>query len=1040
MPTGDAVAGRLREELPTRFGTCRVRLRPSPDVPDSTKATETLFVEFVVEDARRVLVLAARDEREPDGKTDTTDTHTEADRPWVANARHTALTVEGSGLYGVVTGETLTIRRIEDPADADCDRAVCTAAPLSRLRSVLAVVARRVRRAAAALDVQFDALRRAVEPLAHARLASRLDDAGFTERLRDSLHAAGPAADEVPFDADGRATLAAQASCLFVDALVDAAPDLEPGAVAVGDEDEPSGSTRTAWTSVVDQVRRGVDDPLFDPDVTPLADLVLRAPPPSVLGPTLVAALDAVVETVDALARSWLSLGGSTLARLFEGLMSTDRRRRWGQVYTPAPVARLLAEWTVGERERADGADDAGSADGNDDAEVDDEENDERVERGDDIVLDPACGTGRLVRAAVESRRDHGHPPPAVYGRDVFGLPVAMTSRSLPDDVIADVAVGDFFACVPPGETDSESRDEDTVDEDGVDRLPLVDAVLVNPPYTRREALDDDYVAFVRRAVEGGSSVGRRAGLAPYFLRHATSFLREGGRMGVVVGSSWLDADYGTELQAFLLDRFRIRAVVDAPRHHLVDTADVNAVLLLLERAGDPETRADNAVSFVRLRSTPETFAANGTLGTCLADAVDAVDAVDNDDRSVPDVETVRRRQGDLRQATTDDGRRRNAKWGRYLRAPPAYWTVLERRGDRFVDFHDLADAGWARLSYGTRSGAPDFFYLPNSHHDVVVDGDALRVVPRGGAGLDGPCRLPRRYWMHRVTDADGVNDPDGVNDTTGRASDVADETNDAATTGWLPNYLLKRTTGVDRLRFDVADLDLGSQLRYVIRLPEPRSELDPAARAYVEWGENHDVTACPHCRRTKPFPAYCPGEPWYDITRQLTRGAILPNKDVHATHAYWTPSTPLWVHQSLYGIDAVDPPLLAALVNSTLGLLLLEVAGRVNLGEGALDLMTGDHRSVQVPDPRRIDAVTRGRLVDRFETVASRSLGSVFEECGARRREAVSLESVRADRRALDEVVMSEVLDLSDEVQEDVYRGLVGLVDDRLTKASRER
>jgi hypothetical protein len=1028
MPTGDAVAGRLREELPARFGTCRVRLRPSPGDPDPTKATETLFVEFVVEGARRVLVLAVRDERESSGRTDTTDprikTDTEADRPWVANARRTALAVEGSGLYGVVTGETLTIRRIEDPADSDRDRAVCTAAPLSRLRGVLALVARRVRAAAAALDVQFDALRRAVEPLARARLASRLDDADFTERLRESLHATGPAADEVSFDADGRATLAAQASCLFVDALVDSAPDLEPGAVAV--EDESSGSARNAWTSVVDRVRHGVDDPLFDPDVTPLADLVLRAPPPSVPGPTLVAALDAVAETVDALARSWLSLDESTLARLFEGLVSADRRRRWGQVYTPAAVARLLAEWTVGEREGIDGSGDAG---------VDDGENGERVERENDVVLDPACGTGRLVRAAVESRRDHGRSPPTVYGRDVFTLPVAMTSRSLPDDVTADVAAGDFFACVPPGETDSESRDENTVGAaQSVDRLPLVDAVLVNPPYTRREALDDDYVAFVRQATEGGSSVDRRAGLAPYFLRHATSFLREGGRMGVVVGSSWLDADYGTELQEFLLDRFRIRAVVDAPRHHLVDTADVNAVLLLLERATAPDERADNVVSFVRLRSAPETLAASGTLGACLADAVDAAHAVDDDGRSVPDVETVRRRQGDLRRSTGDDGRRRNAKWGRYLRAPPAYWTVLERRGDRFVDFYDLADAGWARLSYGTRSGAPDFFYLPNSHHDVVVDGDVLRVVPRDGTGLDGPCRLPRRYWMHRVTD------PDGVIDTTDGTSDVADETNDATATGWLPNYLLKRTTGIDRLRFDVADLDIGSQLRYVIRLPEPRSELDPAARAYVEWGENHDVTACPHCRRTKPFPAYCPGEPWYDITRRLTRGAILPNKDVHATHAYWTPSTPLWVHQSLYGIDAVDPPLLASLVNSTLGSLLLEVAGRVNLGEGALDLMTGDHRSVQVPDPRRIDAVTRERLVDRFEAVASRSLGTVFEECGARRRGAASLESVRADRRALDEVVMSEVLGLSDEVQEDVYRGLVGLVDDRLTKASRER
>jgi hypothetical protein len=267
------------------------------------------------------------------------------------------------------------------------------------------------------------------------------------------------------------------------------------------------------------------------------------------------------------------------------------------------------------------------------------------------------------------------------------------------------------------------------------------------------------------------------------------------------------------------------------------------------------------------------------------------------------------------------------------------------------------------------------------------------------------------------------------------RATDAERSTADAD--GWVPNYLLKRTAGVERLGFDVGDLAIGRELRYVVRFPESRSALDPAARAYVEWGERHDVTACPHCRRAKPFPAYCPGERWYDITGRLTRGTILPNKDVHATHAYWMPSTPLWVHQSLYGIDTVDPPLLAGLLNSTLGLLFVEVAGRVNLGEGALDLMTGDHRSVHVPDPRAVGARTRDRLVERFEAVASRPLGTVFEECGTRRRAAVSLDRVAPDRRALDETVMGDLLDLPPEVQERVYRGLVGLVDDRLTKAT---
>ncbi|WP_318568141.1 N-6 DNA methylase [Salinigranum marinum] len=1012
MPPGGGTDGivRLGEELPTRVGDCRVRLRTLP--PDHAR-TGTWFVEFVAGGARTTLVLSDGSDR------------TEGDP--ASDARRAAVALDGSYLYGVVTDGTVRVRRIECRSDPGRDRAVCTAVPVGRLRSVLALVAWRVRTDTAVCDAAFDALRRAVEPLARARLDHRLEDPAFADRLRDSLRAAGPAPDEVALGADERAALASQASCLFVDALV-AGRDGQP-TVADGVTGERS---RSAWSALAARVRHRVDDPLFDPAETPLADAALR-PPPSAPEPAFAAAVDAVEATLSALDGSALSRSASTLARLFERLVPVDRRWRWGQVYTPTAVARLLADWAVGgdvtATARVTAAAGATAADA-------------KADSGSvDVVLDPACGTGRLLRAAVESCRDRGESPPAVYGRDVFALPAALATRSLPDGVTAEIAAGDFFDCVPAAAdaedrsrrngSDGPTRDAASDDPTPPDPLPLADAVLVNPPYTRREALDDDYVAFVRRAIASGETVDRTAGLASYFIRHAASFLRDGGRMGVVVGSSWLDADYGAGLKSFLLDTFRIRGVVGAPRHHLVDTADVNAVLLLLERTDDARERDDGLVSFVRLRAPPATFLDGDDVLATLLDGDAAGDAAAGegdgsaDSHGIPDAEVVRRRQSTLRQAAAGDGRARacggeTGQWGRYVRAPRVYWTVAERCGDRLVDFHDLDAAGWARLSYGTRSGAPDFFYLPNPHHDVAVDGDALRVVPRDGTGLSEPRRLPRRYWMHATDDAErGRTDrPDG----------------------WRPNYLLKRTTGVDRLRFDVDDLDLGTQLRYVLRFPEARDDLDPAARAYVEWGERHDVTDCPHCRRAKSFPAYCSGKRWYDITGQLTRGSLLPNKDVHATHAYWAPSTPLWVHQSLYGIDAADPPLLAALVNSTLGLFLLELAGRVSLGEGALDLMTGDHRSVPVPDPRTVDVAARDRLVGRFETVASRPIGSVFEECGARRRAHVSLDGVRADRRALDEAVMGDLLGLSAAVQAEVYRGLVGLVDDRLTKAARGR
>ena len=48
-----------------------------------------------------------------------------------------------------------------------------------------------------------------------------------------------------------------------------------------------------------------------------------------------------------------------------------------------------------------------------------------------------------------------------------------------------------------------------------------------------------------------------------------------------------------------------------------------------------------------------------------------------------------------------------------------------------------------------------------------------------------------------------------------------------------------------------------------------------------------------------------------------------------------------------------------------------------------------------------------------------------------------MTLGSVARDRRALDSVVMGDLLGLSGEIQEEVSREIVGLVDDRLTKAA---
>ncbi|MFN4034355.1 MAG: hypothetical protein ACK4ME_12195 [Fimbriimonadales bacterium] len=120
------------------------------------------------------------------------------------------------------------------------------------------------------------------------------------------------------------------------------------------------------------------------------------------------------------------------------------------------------------------------------------------------------------------------------------------------------------------------------------------------------------------------------------------------------------------------------------------------------------------------------------------------------------------------------------------------------------------------------------------------------------------------------------------------------------------------------------------------------------------------------------------------------------------------------------------------------------ELGGRTPFGGGLLKVQTYEVARLPISNPAALDSSQRKRLLDAFEQMASREVRSIFEELGLPKPnrdfsnidpEAVSLERVLPDRRALDAVVF-EVLGLNEQEQLAVYRALVELVKSRLVKA----
>lgn len=356
----------------------------------------------------------------------------------------------------------------------------------------------------------------------------------------------------------------------------------------------------------------------------------------------------------------------------------TDKTRTFGQFETPTDVADLLLAFCV--------------------------------RRASDRVLDPSCGQGAMLARALGWQTwladVAAATPGPLFGVELDVETAAAARARLPQ---AEILQQNFFTLRPADLGDSH---------------PL-DVIVGNPPYTRAQWIarlpqesPEQLPIFVppEDGAHAGQEhnrtpiipahlwnryVGRRAGLHTYFLLHGLSFLREGGRFGFVLPNNWLDVAYGEGLKQFLLDHFRVVALIESNAERWFSQARVNTCLLVLERCSDPAGRAANRVRFVQLRRRLERLLPPSFAGSTRYDALEnlvvRVLAPQDVDSGPLRVRVVPQRE-----------LRAKEKWGVVWRAPAAFLQARrEARRRRLVRLSE-----WARVRRGFTTGANDFFYL----------------------------------------------------------------------------------------------------------------------------------------------------------------------------------------------------------------------------------------------------------------------------------------------------------------------------------------
>ncbi len=248
--------------------------------------------------------------------------------------------------------------------------------------------------------------------------------------------------------------------------------------------------------------------------------------------------------------------------------------------------------------------------------------------------------------------------------------------------------------------------------------IPSFDTCVGNPPYIRQELIENKEIWNDLADIEHGiKKINQQSDLYVYYLMHTMSFLKNGGRLGYVISGSWLDVSFGAGFQKFLLDHFKIIAIIDNQKKRSFETASINTVILILEKCDDSVERENNTVRFVRVYNHYDALLGTENNGERAKSAIKFAEKMEQTNKvtKTNDFHINVIRQKTLENDSTFEGKYENGHWGaKYLRSPEIFEKMLSVGKDSFIKVNDVVD-----IKRGFTTGANEFFYLID-HTDAV--------------------------------------------------------------------------------------------------------------------------------------------------------------------------------------------------------------------------------------------------------------------------------------------------------------------------------
>ncbi|MHA1450204.1 MAG: HsdM family class I SAM-dependent methyltransferase, partial [Candidatus Hodarchaeales archaeon] len=229
-------------------------------------------------------------------------------------------------------------------------------------------------------------------------------------------------------------------------------------------------------------------------------------------------------------------------------LIETGQRKKLGQFPTPSDIAAFMAKFSA-------------------------------LKRNVRSILDPAIGTGILVKKLLDQRPDLNDEKITVTGYDIDPLMIKASKIALDPYRV-------FFT----------ARNDDFMLSEGEEKH---DVIVANPPYVKSNRIENKTVYADKISKELNLNLNGTLGLDSFFLLHSLSYLDDDGLIIFITPAEFLNSGYGKIVKKILLEKLTVKYFIYFETPEFVFEDGMSSALITV--AINKKCAKNHLISFVKI-------------------------------------------------------------------------------------------------------------------------------------------------------------------------------------------------------------------------------------------------------------------------------------------------------------------------------------------------------------------------------------------------------------------------------------------------------